>query len=520
MSDEKDWKKRYLAEAREWEATDKLLRRALSRLAIAAEGSSGELDAALARVQDAARAGADEDLDRAIDEVSSIVRSLELASTSASSNASPSTSTNATPDASTNVSIKAPAASAADKEPVSTNDFCLQLIDALELSPERSAGLRSFRESLASLPQEQCLARLALELSSTLEETQAVDGDVQAVLLALVDEVAVVQPGLGSLQTLRDALQRETDSDWHVVLSRIIGEIRRIIERISADKHELEALVQEVSAELGDITGVLQSDQAGLASGREDSERLNELMREGVSRIQRHIETESDIEQLKKGVSSSLEGIRAAITSFSESDAQRLAAAERRNEELQQRVTRMERESAELQTRLQRKREQLMRDTLTGARSRLAYDETLAQELGRFRRHHEPFCLAVLDIDFFKKVNDSYGHNAGDKALRLVAQQIGERVRETDLLFRTGGEEFALLLPRTSLDAAGPLVEEVRGSVGSSGFHFEGQPVPITLSAGLTDVRDDDTAETIFARADDAMYRAKKGGRDRLVVLK
>jgi len=334
-----------------------------------------------------------------------------------------------------------------------------------------------------------------------------------------VDQAAKLGELTGMSHFFAEAMPFQGGGYGNAVLSRIVAEIRGIIERISADKHELEALVQEVSVELGDITGVLQSDQAGLASGRKDSQRLHELMHEGVARIQEHIETESDIEQLKQGVSSSLDGIRRAIRVFADSDAQRLAEAERRNEELQQRVKRMEEESVQLQKRLQRKREQLMEDTLTGVRSRLAYDESLAQELGRFRRYGEPFCLAVLDIDYFKKINDGYGHSAGDKALRLVAQQIGERVRETDLLFRIGGEEFVLLLPRTAIDAAQPLVEEVRGAVGSSGFHFEGRPVPITLSAGLTDARADDTAETIFARADDAMYRAKKGGRDRLVVL-
>ena len=496
MSDTEDWKQRYLSEAREWEATERRLRRAIGRLAIAAEGSSSELDALLARVQEALRTGSDQDLDGAIEEVSRLVRRHEL----------------------TSAPTQAPAPIPGSDRP-SPSDFCLELIDALELRPERRASLRGFRESLLSLPPEQCLAQLARELSSTIAETESAEGDVQAVLLALVDEVAVVQPGLGSLQTLRDTLQRAADPDWHTVLSRIIAEIRSIIERISADKHELETLVQEVSVELGDITGVLQSDQARLVSGREDTQRLHELMHEGVSRIQKHIETESDIEELKKGVSSSLEGIRRAITDFADSDARRLAEAERRNGELQERVRRMEDESARLQKRLQRKREQLMEDTLTGVRSRLAYDESLAQELSRFRRYHEPFCLAVLDIDHFKKINDSYGHSAGDKALRLVAQQVGERVRETDLLFRIGGEEFVLLLPRTTIDAAEPLVDAVRDAVGGSGFHFEGRPVPITLSAGLTAARGDDTAETIFARADDAMYRAKKGGRDRLVVL-
>ena len=506
MSDKEDWKQRYLEEARDWEANEKRLRRGLSRVAIAAEGSSEALDRALDLVQRAAKGGSGDDLDRAIDEVSRAIRSMD---------ASPS-----------------PAAASEVTDPTrETRSFCTGLIDALQLPDDRKADLHRFRERIPELAAEQCLAELASTISSVLrdasepelsaagEETTALAGDVKAVLLALIDEVAVVQPGLGSLNTVREALLRDGAGDWHTILSRIIGEIRNIIQRISSDKQALEALVEEVSEELGDITGVLQSDLLGLQSGREQTERLHEVMDEGVSRIQQHIDTESDIDRLKEAVSQSLDGIKTAITEFADNDAVRLAEAEARNEELRERVERMEKESEQLQKRLQQNREQLMRDTLTGVRSRLAYDESLAQEFSRFRRYKEVFSLAVLDIDHFKNVNDSYGHSAGDKALQLVAQQISERVRETDLLFRVGGEEFVLILPRTPLAQAQPIVEAVRGAVGTSGFHFEGKPVTITPSAGITAVRDDDTTETIFARGDDALYRSKKGGRDQLTAL-
>jgi diguanylate cyclase len=495
-----DWKKRYFEEAREWEGTDRRLRRALGRLAIAATGHSADLDEALGRVQAHAKAGRDAELDKAVDEVSNIVRSAPVAS---ADEASP--------------------PPLADTGP-SAVDLCTTLLDGLETDAEQALALRELQRRLPGLPPERCAAELARELSVLLRQAVrapevAGGGSVQDVLFTLIDEVAVVQPGLGSLKTLRDRLRSEGAGDWNTVLSRIIGEIRGIIQRINADKQALETLVQDVSRELGDITGVLRTDLASITSGREQTERLHELMDEGVSRIQAHIETESDIERLKEGVSQSLGHIRSAITEFAEGDAERLAAAQARNEELQQRVSRMEAESEQLQETLKRNREQLLRDALTGARSRLAYDESLAQELGRYRRYGKCFCLAVLDIDHFKNINDSYGHAAGDKALKLVATKVGSRLRETDLLFRTGGEEFVLLLPDTELDAAGPLVEAVRGCINEAPFHFEGTPVTITLSAGVTAVRDEDTAETIFARADDAMYRAKKTGRNRLVTL-
>lgn len=344
-------------------------------------------------------------------------------------------------------------------------------------------------------------------------------GDAREVLLALIDEVAVTQPGLGSLETLREKLQSEGSGDWYRILDRVMGEVRGLIQRINADKQVLEQLMIEVSDELGDITQVLVEDQSGLRAGQEQTEALRDAMASGVQSIQTHIESASDIASLKAGVHQSLEGMRKGIGEFVEKDAQRFAESEARNASLQQRVASMEGEARELQEKLQQNREKLMLDSLTGAHSRHAYDETLAQEVSRFKRYGDGFALAVLDIDHFKRVNDSYGHAAGDKALKLVASLIIEQIRDPDYLFRVGGEEFVLLLPNTGIASARPLVERVRAAVGDSGFHFESKPVPMTISAGLAEIRSEDDGETLFARADDALYRAKKSGRDQLVSL-
>ena len=499
MSKDDDWKVRYLDEAAAWEATEERLRYALGRVAIAAEGSSEELDAALHRLQRHVRAKADEDLDRDIEAISELVKRLEFPKPLAPPESQgPSRAPDATPLA---------------------QDFCADLIEALHVSDERAQGLQRFRQGLSQMAPAECLGKLAVEISKLLREEQSLDGGVREVLLALIEEVALVQPGLGALQTLRESLQRGETTDWDGALSRIIGELRTTIQRINADKGDLEALLTEVHVELGDIAGVLVTERAGLATGKAESASFQDLVNLGVRRIQDHIETESDIDRLKDGVSQSLGEIRSAITEFSESDGQRLEEAERRNQELLERVASMEEESQRLRKGLDRKREQLMQDTLTGVRSRLAYDETVAQELARYRRYREAFSMAVLDIDHFKSINDRYGHAAGDKALQLVARKIRDGLRESDLVFRVGGEEFVLILPKTGFSAAKAHVETVRQIVGDAAFHFEGTPVSITLSAGVTVVRDEDTAATIFARADDAMYRAKNAGRNRLVGL-
>jgi len=471
MTEEDDWKQRYLNEVKDWESTDKLLRKVATRLAIAAEGYSPNLDDVLASIQKHIRGGELRELEADLSELTRQIKGLDMGA----------------------------AASAA---PRSTEEAAPR--DTVAASPSRESS------SVAPVPEAPtgpATSRLAMA------------EDTREVLLTLIDEFSVTNPGSGAFETLRETLQSDRGSDWHRVLERLISEIRGLIQRISSDKQALQQLMQEVGAELGGISQSLGDDYHGLQEGREQALAMHEVMDVGVQDIQSRIASELDIDVLKEGVSQALEDIRKGISEFIEKDAERFTVSEARNAELRARIAKMEEETEQLQKKLNRNQEKLMRDTLTGVRSRLAYDESLAQEMSRFRRYSEVFCLVILDIDYFKRVNDSFGHAAGDKALQLVASIVGEQVRETDLLFRVGGEEFVLLLPRTAPDAALPLVETVREAVANSGFHYEDKPVQITLSAGLTTILPEDTEETLFARADDAMYRAKKAGRNQVVSL-
>ncbi|MCK4709784.1 MAG: GGDEF domain-containing protein, partial [Gammaproteobacteria bacterium] len=226
----------------------------------------------------------------------------------------------------------------------------------------------------------------------------------------------------------------------------------------------------------------------------------------------------NDISKLKNSIKDQINSIKTGVSIFITRDNDRYQISEQRNNRLQQKIKSMEQESDKLQQKLYENKQKLMFDTLTGARSRLSYDEILEQELQRWTRYKDEFSFALLDIDHFKRVNDQFGHNAGDKALQIVAKMMSKHIRKTDFLFRIGGEEFVLLLPKTNLQNAQPLVEKIRASVGSSSFHFKQKKVEISLSAGLTTITTGDHAESIYERADKALYEAKNGGRDQLVV--
>jgi len=159
-------------------------------------------------------------------------------------------------------------------------------------------------------------------------------------------------------------------------------------------------------------------------------------------------------------------------------------------------------------------------DGLTGALSRRAFFAAVEQEAERSSRYGGKMSLMMIDLDHFKKVNDRHGHAAGDRALKLAAQAIRTGLRDIDALGRMGGEEFAVLLPQTTLAGAVEVAERLRKAVAAIAIPVDPQPmtVQLTVSIGVAERPDDETDfDRVLSRADAALYRAKEEGRNRVV---
>ncbi len=155
-------------------------------------------------------------------------------------------------------------------------------------------------------------------------------------------------------------------------------------------------------------------------------------------------------------------------------------------------------------------------DGLTQAYNRRYFDEALEREFNRSRRYARDLSLIVLDIDFFKRVNDTYGHLAGDSVLRHLAAAVKPRLRRDDVFARTGGEEFGILLPEIGLDGGRLTAEKVRRIVETTPFRHEQQVIPCTVSLGVAVLGGNETAEGLYKRADERLYEAKQQGRNRV----
>ena len=158
-------------------------------------------------------------------------------------------------------------------------------------------------------------------------------------------------------------------------------------------------------------------------------------------------------------------------------------------------------------------------DGLTGLYNRRQFEIGLEQEYNRTKRHPSDFSLAILDIDFFKKVNDTYGHQYGDYVLKTVASLMKQSFRKTDLLYRYGGEELVMIMPETNVEGALIPVQRLRRMVEEYDFDYNGVKAKVTVSIGLTmNYQSLTSSADIVKSADEALYKAKEDGRNRVVL--
>lgn len=158
-------------------------------------------------------------------------------------------------------------------------------------------------------------------------------------------------------------------------------------------------------------------------------------------------------------------------------------------------------------------------DALTGLPNRMYFNERLDQEISRSSREKTPLCLGLIDLDHFKEVNDSYGHECGDGVLAHIALLIDTEVRATDTPCRVGGEEFVIIMPNTSFQEAHATLERLRVVIENAPFSWKNNPIHLTASMGLSEMKINHQKNNIYADADRAMYLAKQRGRNQVASV-
>ncbi len=335
------------------------------------------------------------------------------------------------------------------------------------------------------------------------------EGILKVQLVRLIQEIDIPPRLTSQSEDLLNKLQQD-NCRFDEVIEGTAGLLSEIKDQLKKEQHEIEDFLSTLTAKLQNL------EQQALDVGRvfSSEEAWGDSMSKHVERLRHHTLEETDLEALKMAISSRLDVLTEQLRHYQEAEAQRNNEVDQRVLAMTERLQALERESQELHQRLRLAHRQALYDAVTGLPNRKAVEERMAQEFSRWQRFKQPVGLLVWDIDHFKQINDRFGHQAGDKALRVVAQTLSQGIREADFIGRYGGEEFVMLLPGTDVEGGLKVAEKLRQAVETCGFNSRGKPVPITISCGVTEFREGDRVETAFERADKALYEAKQAGRN------
>ncbi|MGY2138174.1 diguanylate cyclase [Pseudomonas reactans] len=337
---------------------------------------------------------------------------------------------------------------------------------------------------------------------------------IEDTLLGLLEELSLPERHRPQAEAMRERLAHGLN--WYELLP-ILDDLAVLMLAITdSGQHEFEAYLKQLNERLEAFQGHLQVASDGHADSRSAARELDTQIREQVDGLQSSVQEAADLDSLKHVLESHLEGLLGTMDEHQQQRDQREQETAARLKGLAERVANMEQEAQGYREHLEVQRQKALIDPLTGLPNRAAWSERLDQEVNTWHQRGNNLSLAMLDLDHFKRINDGYGHLAGDKVLKIIANVLRKRLRSSDFIARFGGEEFVLLMPNSSLSDALAAGEVLRAAIEACPFHFKGEPVTITVSMGVAQFQPGERSDLALKRADEALYRAKAAGRNQV----
>ena len=337
---------------------------------------------------------------------------------------------------------------------------------------------------------------------------------IEDTLLGLLGDLDLPEHHRPQAEAMRERLAHGLN--WYELLP-ILDDLAVLMLAITdSGQHEFEAYLKRLNERLEAFQANLQAASDGHADSRSAAREMDTQIREQMDGLQSSVQEAADLDDLKQVLESHLEGLLGAMDEHQKQRDQREHEVAARLQGLAERVASMEQEAQGYREHLEVQRQKALIDPLTGLPNRAAWSERLESEVNIWHQQGNSLSLAMLDLDHFKRINDSYGHLAGDKVLKIIANVLGKRLRPTDFIARFGGEEFVLLMPDSALGDALQLGERLRAAIEACPFHFKGERVTITMSIGMAQFQPGERSDLTLKRADEALYRAKAAGRNQV----
>lgn len=381
-------------------------------------------------------------------------------------------------------------------------------LDTLPLPPP-------IAQALAAIDPEQSEHDILFALPDSPEPSySSVAKHIEDTLIGLLDDLTLPERHRPQAEAMRERLKHGLN--WYELIP-ILDDLATLMLAITdSGQHEFEAYLQQLNERLEAFQSNLQAASEGHADNSSAARAMDTQIREQVDGLQTSVQEAADLDDLKQVLENHLEGLLGTMDQHQKQRDAREQEVATRLKGLSERVAHMEQEAQGFREHLEEQRQKALIDPLTSLPNRAAWSERLEHEIKQWQQHGNTLSLAMLDLDHFKRINDNYGHLAGDKVLKIIATVLRKRLRGSDFIARFGGEEFVLLMPATPPAVGAKMLETLRAAIEACPFHFKGERVTITISMGLASFKPGEHSDLVIKRADQALYRAKNGGRNRV----
>lgn len=274
---------------------------------------------------------------------------------------------------------------------------------------------------------------------------------------------------------------------------------------------------------LSDTLSTVQTAVKSTISAQEQCQKkhvaLNLQLKNQISDMAEGLDQANTLIDIKVDISSKLQAIASTLEEKSSLENNQQAELEKKLVEMQSNIDSLGEQSKTFEKRIKEQQAKSLQDALTKLYNRAAFDEHFAKEVVRCQHNKTPLAIVVADLDNFKRINDTYGHTAGDKTLQVIANTFKKHMEKEGFVARYGGEEFVFVFTEKNKETLESILNKLRLSVAKLPFKFKNNKVSMTLSIGLTHVRESDNVHIAFERADTALYQAKENGKNQVIYI-
>lgn len=335
-------------------------------------------------------------------------------------------------------------------------------------------------------------------------------------LTNLLNQLAFAEESAAEIDAIRQSLLGKMPVD--ALLEACLKTISIIISSINYERRSAEHFLLNLNDALTCVQQSVASSLDSSANLKQKMQVLNQQIEAEIGHLSQVSQKATCLEQLKLLVSDKLTTITGSLREKEQLEQQERQRLQISINNMEQRLGELETDAATFKKRIAEQNFRSLQDALTEIPNRAAFDNRYQLEIERYQRYKKPLCVVLADVDHFKNINDSYGHSAGDKTLKVIAKTLKLNLRETDFIARYGGEEFIMLFPEIELVALEKRLNSLREKISKIPFKFKNVSVPITISFGATQFTEQDSNRSAFDRADEALYEAKKAGRDKVIL--